>query len=217
MAYLGACHIAGRTDHLLFLLVLMIAAPLAASSGRWRGRRRAGTSLISIGAIVAAFAIGHALALALGTALSTDVAETLIAVALLAAAIHAVRPLFPGREAVVAGAFGVVHGLASGFRLEIEPMHLVVLSLSLPLLLVLARHRAYIAIRYAGAAFAGTAAISWIGECTALAATPIPFAVERIASRAPWILGGLAVIAIAIELNSYRCRARPVPGNRTSP
>ena len=40
-----------------------------------------------------------------------------IAVSILVSAAHAVRPLFPGREAIVAGLFGLVHGMAFSFTL----------------------------------------------------------------------------------------------------
>ena len=38
--------------------------------------------------------------------------EVLIAVSILVSALHALRPIFPGREAWVAAFFGLIHGLA---------------------------------------------------------------------------------------------------------
>ncbi|HEV2380751.1 MAG TPA: HupE/UreJ family protein [Terriglobia bacterium] len=37
--------------------------------------------------------------------------EVLIAVSILVSAIHALRPLFPGKEAGIAAFFGLIHGL----------------------------------------------------------------------------------------------------------
>jgi hypothetical protein len=38
--------------------------------------------------------------------------EVLIAVSILVSAIHAIRPIVPGREAGIAAIFGLIHGLA---------------------------------------------------------------------------------------------------------
>ncbi|MGI5453543.1 HupE/UreJ family protein [Streptomyces sp. CA-249302] len=73
-------------------------------------------------------------------------------------AVHAIRPLFPRHEAVVAGFFGLGHGLVfsfvlaemhlptvqlalslAGFNLGIEAMQLLLVLLAMPSLLVLAR------------------------------------------------------------------------------
>ncbi len=42
----------------------------------------------------------------------------LIALSILLAAVHALRPLFPGREALIAASVGIVHGLAFAATLE---------------------------------------------------------------------------------------------------
>jgi len=75
----------------------------------------------------------------------------LIAVSILVSAVHALRPLFPGREARIAAFFGLIHGLAFAstlgelglgrwerlagilaFNLGIETMQLVVVAATLP-------------------------------------------------------------------------------------
>ncbi|HSD89131.1 MAG TPA: HupE/UreJ family protein, partial [Kofleriaceae bacterium] len=228
---LGIEHIADGTDHLLFLLVLLIPAPLAASAGRWRERRGGRASLIATAKIVTAFTIGHSITLVIGAVfgavLPSAVVETLIGVSILVTAIHALRPVFPGREALVAAAFGLIHGLAFattlasfgvdgtsiaigvlGFNLGVEAMQICVLVLTVPWLLVLARRDRYTYLRVAAATFAILAALAWIAERTSILHTPIPAFVENVASRAPYILAGLATLAIGSELAARLRRKR---------
>jgi hypothetical protein len=77
-------------------------------------------------AISVAFTLGHSVALLVGAYKLVPVPraaiEVLIAASIAIAAIHAIRPLFAGREWLVAAAFGTVHGLAfSESVLLIEP------------------------------------------------------------------------------------------------
>jgi hypothetical protein len=185
--HLGVRHIAEGTDHLLFLLTLLLPAPLLAVANRWNGRATVRRSLKQIVRIVTAFTLGHTLTLALSgfglVRLSSRPVEVLIAVSILVSAIHAIRPLFPGREAIIAASFGLIHGLAFasalnelgvtgwyrlisvfGFNLGIEAMQLAVVSVTLPALLLLGRTRFYSAFRIAGAAFACVASCAWIVE-----------------------------------------------------
>lgn len=114
--HLGVHHIAEGTDHLLFLLTLLLPAPLLALAGRWNGHATVCRSLMQILRIVTAFTLGHSLTLGLSSfdlvRLPSRPVEVLIAVSILVSAIHAMRPLFPGREAIIAASFGLIHGLA---------------------------------------------------------------------------------------------------------
>ncbi|MGI4945977.1 MAG: HupE/UreJ family protein, partial [Janthinobacterium lividum] len=56
---LGMNHIAEGTDHLLFLLTLLLPAPLCAVCGRWRRAGRPAHSVLQIAKIVSAFTVGH--------------------------------------------------------------------------------------------------------------------------------------------------------------
>lgn len=184
MVGLGISHIAEGTDHQLFLLTLLLPAPLLAASGRWRGvvpPRKAARRILGI---TVAFTLGHSLTLILGT-LGLPVpqrpVEALIAVSILIAAVHALRPVFPGREMLVAGSFGLVHGMAFsttlsaldlsgtqlalsllGFNLGIEIMQLIVVLLVLPPLVVLARAPIYPPLRVVAALLTAVAAIGWL-------------------------------------------------------
>lgn len=184
---LGAHHIAQGYDHLLFLLALLLPAPLLAAGGRWTGRRTPAATARALGLIVTAFTLGHSATLVLGAALDLRLpvrpVEAGIAVSVLVSAIHAARPLFAGREPLVAGLFGLVHGLAFatlvgnfglgvlpratailGFNLGIEAVQLAVVIAALPVLIAMARWRHGPRVRVAMAAATGTAALVWLVE-----------------------------------------------------
>lgn len=189
--YLGVHHISEGTDHLLFLLTLLLPAPLLTLAGRWKGGATIRRSLIHILGIVTAFTLGHSLTLALSgfglVRLPSQPVEVLIAVSILVSAVHAIRPLFPGRETIIAASFGLIHGLAFasalnelglrgfyrlisvlGFNLGIEAMQLAVVTITFPALLLLSRTRFYSPFRIAGAGFAcectGTSVTLWTGD-----------------------------------------------------
>ncbi len=216
---LGGHHIRAGTDHLLFLLVLLLPAPLLAAGRRWGpcgGTRR---SLVRLLQIVTAFTLGHSLTLIAGAVgwLRAPVAPVEIAVAgsILVSALHALRPIFPGRETWIAAGFGLVHGLAFatviaefglgpadtawaifGFNLGIELMQLLVVVLTMPWLLLLSRTRAYPAVRVGGAIFAAGAALGWIAERAFALPNPFGPFVEGLAAHGLWLVAGLAVASL---------------------
>jgi hypothetical protein len=217
--HLGVSHIAEGTDHLLFLLVLLLPAPLLACGGRWDRRASVQRSLLQILRIVTAFTLGHSLTLALAAfglvQLPSRPVEVLIAVSILVSAIHAIRPLFPGREAAIAAFFGLIHGLAFasalgdlgfsfsyrlvsllGFNFGIEAMQLTVVAVTLPSLLLLSRIRAYAFLRVGGACFAAIAAIGWIVERSFNTENAIDPFVESVARHAPWIATALLLLSL---------------------
>lgn len=204
--HLGARHIAEGTDHLLFLLTLLLPAPLLAIRGQWAHRATVRQSLVQILRIVTAFTLGHSLTLELSAfglvQLPSRPVEVLIAVSILISAIHATRPLFPGREALIAAFFGLVHGLAFasalnelgvtgwyrgvsllGFNVGIEAMQFVVIAVALPPLLLLSRTSLYPAFRNFGALFAGIASIAWMMERITNSPTLVGQWVQNLANR----------------------------------
>lgn len=243
MIKLGSQHIAEGTDHLLFLLVLLLPAPLLVTGspgphrriGRFGWGRFGGVrySLRHILLIVTAFTIGHSLTLLLGAMgwvrLPAQPVEILIAVSILVSAAHAVRPLFPGREAWIAAGFGLVHGLAFastlanlqldarpmalsilGFNLGIEGMQLVVIGLTIPWLMLLSRTPAYPFIRLTGAFLAAVAAIAWVVERITGQPNFLTKGVEQVANHAPYGLGVLAIIAILLTWRLKQANQLPV-------
>ena len=219
MVELGIRHIAEGTDHLLFLLVLLLPALLLVNNGRWSRFGGVRYSIKRLLLIVTAFTIGHSFTLLLGALswvrLPGQPVEVLIAVSILVSAIHAVRPLFPGREAWVAAGFGLVHGLAFastlanlqldtgpmalsilGFNLGIELMQLLVIALTIPWLILLSRTPVYQYVRVGGALLAGVAAIAWAVERVTGEGSVLTKGVELVAGYAPHALILLAVLAL---------------------
>lgn len=185
MVGVGADHIAHGTDHLLFVLALLLAAVVQPREGRWREGRSTREGLRAIALVVTAFTLGHSLTLALGVAglviVPSRAVEIAIALTLVISALHALRPIFPRREALVAAGFGLVHGLAfaaeladfapdaaalalglAGFNLGIELVQLGLVIAIAPALLILARGPAYRGLRTAGATLIGAAALAWL-------------------------------------------------------
>jgi hypothetical protein len=216
---LGIEHIAEGTDHLLFLLVLLLPAPMLAARGRWREVDTVSRSTWNIVKTVSGFTIGHSLTLAAGATglvtLPSQPIEILIAVSILVSAVHALRPLMRGREFYLAGAFGLIHGLAFAsslqgfgydatalalsllsFNLGIETMQLIVVVATLPWLLLLSRSRFYAPVRIAGAIFGGAAAVGWIGERAWNFPNPIAPAVNFIAAHALLAVAVLAALSV---------------------
>lgn len=182
---LGAQHIATGYDHLLFLLALLLPAPLVASGGAWRERRAVRATFGQLARIVTAFTFGHSITLVGATLggwrLPVAPVEIAIAVSVLVSALHAIRPIFPGREPLIAGAFGLVHGLAFatlvrdagaglassaaglfGFNLGIEIVQLGVVIVVVPPLVLMSRRAIYPAFRTIGGGACALAATIWI-------------------------------------------------------
>jgi len=219
----GFEHVLQGADHLLFLLTLLLTAPVVAVAGRWRR----GTDLLPTGrsvlGVVTSFTLGHSVTLiasALGwVQVPSRLVEVLVAVSVGVAAIHAMRPLVPHGENAIAAGFGLVHGLAfagildnlglSGstsllallaFNVGVELAQLVATALLFPSLYLLARTRAYPLLRTAGAAVALAAATSWVLDRLGVLANPLG-PVETLAIDHPWtVVGGLAILALAIWL-----------------
>ena len=222
---LGMRHIAEGTDHLLFLLVLLLPAPLLVAGSRWGGPISVRKSLLRILAIVTAFTIGHSVTLSLAAMNIVRVperpVEVLIAVSILVSSIHALRPLFPGRESWIVAFFGLIHGLAFAatldrlglthwqrvagvlaFNLGIESMQLLVVAAILPSLLLLSRTRTYPVVRRSGALFAALASVGWIAERLLGVDSHVDTIVNAFAHHAVFA-------ALALFLLSLACRYLP--------
>lgn len=224
-ARLGAHHILEGYDHLLFLLVLLLPAPLLAASGRWAGQRPAGATLFQLAKIVTAFTIGHSVTLVVATlwrwSLPVAPVEIAIALSVLVAAIHAARPILPGREPLIALVFGLVHGLAFatlvqgahagvatsalallGFNLGIELVQLAIVAAVVPALLVLSRYAVYTGVRLVLAAVCAAAALAWIVNRATGLADGLVAAMEAAMAQMIWLVPLSALAALALALRS---------------
>lgn len=220
MVGLGMKHISEGTDHLLFLLTLLLAAPLLVSGTQWGnfgGMRYAFMRLVKI---ITAFTIGHSLTLLAGAVgilrLPSQPIEILIAISILVSAIHAIRPIFPNREMYVAAGFGLIHGLAFantlsdldldakamtlsilGFNIGIELQQLFVVALTIPSLILLSKQpKIYDIIRVGSAILAGIAAIAWVFQRISGKSSFITEGVENVFVYSRWLILGLAILAV---------------------
>lgn len=229
---LGMHHIAEGHDHLLFLIALLLPAPVLAAAGRrWNGYGGMRHTLHNLVAVVTAFTIGHSLTLIggafFGWKLPAQPVEIGIAVSILVSAIHAWRPLFAGREAFVAAGFGLIHGLAFatligrfgldplqkaksilGFNIGIELVQLMVVAAAMPALVLLARTRFYPAVRTTGAVLAGVAAIAWIVERSFGTENPVGRAIDAGLGHAPWLWAALTLGAVVAFYRERRPKPR---------
>jgi hypothetical protein len=181
---LGFHHVSGGLDHLLFLASLLIVAPLRAIEKRWslfQGWRYTTRRFLGISL---AFTAGHSVSLLVGAfawlALPVTPIEIAIALSVLIAAAHAIRPLFAGSEWKIAAGFGLVHGLAFsetlsgggldavtrasivlGFNLGVEGAQLVAMACAVPLLYA-SRWRGFHVLRITAMSGVAVLAVLWI-------------------------------------------------------
>ncbi len=187
MVSLGITHIAEGTDHLLFLLTLLLPAMLLAENKQWGKYAGLKLSAFNLLKIVTAFTIGHSITLLLGTLhwlqLPVKPIEILIAVTILVSAIHAFLPIYPKKEVWVAGGFGLIHGMAFaetltnlelsagqmalsilGFNIGIELLQLLIILVVFPILVLLSKSHYYTFIRRAGSVAMIVIALLWMIE-----------------------------------------------------
>jgi hypothetical protein len=219
MVSLGAKHIAEGTDHLLFLLVLLLPIPLLVDNKKWNQSKAIKPSLIHIFKIVTAFTFGHSLTLLIGSVganiLPSKIIEVLIAVSILVSAVHAIKPIFEGKEVLIALGFGFIHGLAFansitdlqlsptklllsilGFNIGIELMQLLVIVAVIPWLILMSRSNFYSFCRITGAILAAVAAVGWILERLKEESNIITELISKLANHSIWLLCFLVVFSL---------------------
>jgi hypothetical protein len=185
----GAEHIAEGTDHLLFLLLLLIVAPLTVQSRHWSTLRPVKQALRHTALVITSFTLGHTVTLVLGStgmlAVPGQPVEVAVALTIAIAAVHAWRPLFALAEAWMALGFGLIHGMAFSasltgaglsvwqhgqallaFNLGIEAMQLLALLVVMTPLLMVGRMQAgwYGWLRRGASVLASALALAWIAE-----------------------------------------------------
>lgn len=112
---LGMEHIFIGTDHILFVLVLLLPAVMVFSlADGWAPVPSFKEGLWRVLKIATSFTIAHSITLALGglgiIELPSKLVETIIALSIVATAFHNLKPIFANREALIAFAFGIFHG-----------------------------------------------------------------------------------------------------------
>ena len=233
MARLGFHHVLDGADHLLFLCTLLLPAPLVVASGRWHRGAGARSSVRKVLHVVTAFTIGHSstlIATSLGwITVPGRPVEILIAVSVAVSAVHAIRPLVRGGEAVIAATFGLIHGMAFAgiladlgldgstslvallaFNVGIELAQLAATACIFPSLHLLSTRSSYATVRTGGASIALVAAGGWLLERLGLIANPFE-GVEHALIEHPWsVVVAVALLAVAIRTFDRR-RVAPGP------
>jgi HupE / UreJ protein len=201
--------------------VLLLPAMLLVNGKQWGQFGGTKYSVVRLLKIVTAFTIGHSITLLIGAfgwlRLPTQPVEILIAFSILISAIHAIYPIFPGKEIYIAAGFGLVHGLAFasvlanlnldagamalsilGFNIGIELMQLFVVIITVPWLILLSKTAVYKWVRIAGAIFAAIASLAWIAERSWGKANFITILIQHIVPNTYWAVILLAVSAFAV-------------------
>ena len=184
---LGIDHIEIGTDHILFILVLVLPSVLVARGMQWSPAPNFSSSLWRVLKIATMFTIAHSITLTLGglgvVDLPTKPVEVLIAVSIAAAAAHNLWPKFANREWLIAFGFGLFHGLGFagllsdlgldrtrrfssllGFNVGIELGQLAIIILIFPVLFILRRTWIYMWILRLGSVLMAVVAFGWMFE-----------------------------------------------------
>lgn len=151
----GVWHIWIGFDHILFLMALLLPAVLKREKREWRGVESLKPAFMNVLKIVTAFTVAHSVTLTLAALdlinLPTRFVESVIALSVAVAAANNVWPVMQGKNWVMAGGFGLIHGfgfasvlgdfglaktnLASalvGFNIGVELGQMVIVALFLP-------------------------------------------------------------------------------------
>ena len=220
---LGFDHVVEGADHILFLIVLVLPAPLLIGKDRrWSETGTIRGALRHVLAVSTAFFVGHSVTLALSTfelvwAPARPV-EVVIAVSIAVGAIHAIRPLIRRGEVVIAVAFGLVHGLAFAeildglalagspvvtllaFNIGVELAQLAIVALVLPGVILLSRTSHYHWFRIGLAAVSLIAAAGWVAERVELFDNPLGGAEEFLIDHPLEVVVAFTTVAAALKV-----------------
>jgi hypothetical protein len=183
---LGAEHIEIGSDHILFILALLLPSVLVFSRlAGWQPSASFGSSLWRVLKIVTMFTVAHTITLTLGglgiVEFSPVLVETVIAVSIILAALHNIRPVFVNKEWIIAFVFGLFHGFGFagllgdlgltqsrqfvsllGFNVGIELGQATIILMVFPALFIARRTRAYLPAMYAGSVVLIVVASAWV-------------------------------------------------------
>jgi hypothetical protein len=213
MFRLGVEHIKNGTDHLLFIITLLLPACLL-----FRVRHLLG--------LITAFTIGHSITLLIGVLglvkIPVQLIEIIIAVSILVSAVHAITPLFSGKEIFIALGFGFIHGLAFsetlqnlhltsmdlalsvlGFNLGIEAMQIVVIALIIPWFIIMSRTRYFRIVKNSFASLVSLAAIGWIAQRVTGSSNMVSETTDKLLLFSPWLILGLCLLSLALFVISF--------------
>jgi len=164
---LGVDHIRTGPDHIFFIFVLLLPAVLILVAGVWYPAPAFAGSLWRVVIVATMFTLAHSITFTLAgldilPLPPAKLTETVIAVSIVVAALHNLKPFFGHSEWAIAFVFGLFHGMGfAGFveELEIDQAtklvsllgrnvgieigQIVIIVLTLPALYILSRTRFY--------------------------------------------------------------------------
>lgn len=182
---LGVEHIRIGSDHILFILALVMPAVLVfRRPNGWLPSASFGSSLWRVLKIVTMFTLAHTITLTLGglgiVEFPPALVETVIAISIALAALHNIRPVFVNKEWIIAFGFGLFHGFGFagllaelgltqsrqfvsllGFNLGIEIGQAVIIILIFPALFLARRTRVYLPAMWFGSIVLIIVALLW--------------------------------------------------------
>ena len=192
---LGVWHIWIGLDHILFIVALILPSVVrrdpkeqgAYGTSVWHPVEKFRPAFLYIIKIVTFFTIAHSITLALGALeivnLPGRYVEALIAFSIGLAALHNIRPIFRGKEWVIAFVFGLFHGLGFasvmgdkglgtdflawsllGFNLGVEIGQLLIICAVFPVLFLLRKTRFYRWLIIVGSVLLILIALYWTVE-----------------------------------------------------
>ncbi len=189
---LGVDHIRIGTDHIFFILVLLVPAVLISRSvtNKWEPSETFGTSLWRVLKIATMFTIAHSITLTIVGLGVVDIPgdavkwiEAAIAFSIVLAALHNLYPVFHDSEHLLAFGFGLFHGLGFagllselglgrsnklssllGFNVGVELGQIAIILLVFPLLFLLRRTRWYQPFATMGSVALAFVAMVWTIE-----------------------------------------------------
>jgi len=155
-AHEGVHHIWSGSDHLLFLLALLLPAVVRRGAAGWQAVNGLRTVMLDVAAVVTAFTVAHSITLSLAAlqivTLPSRLVESMIAASVALAAINNLVPVVSDRRWAVAFLFGLVHGFGfagaltdlglvdgahllalAGFNLGVEAGQIAIVALFLPI------------------------------------------------------------------------------------
>jgi hypothetical protein len=184
----GVRHIWTGLDHVLFLVALLLTAPLIRTESGWLPRPAFSDVARRIAWIVTAFTVAHSLTLVLAVLDVVRVpgrwVEAAIAASVFLAAWNNLRPFLPDHAAAIALGFGLIHGFGFAgaladlglprqalgstlfaFNVGVELGQLAIVAVALPVLHRARRSGAYVPwILHGGSFLIAWLAVIWLVE-----------------------------------------------------
>jgi len=190
----GVWHIWIGTDHIFFLIALILPAVVRrrreenlSLTESWKPVDRFKSAFLYIIKIITFFTIAHTITLSLAAlqiiSLPGWIVESIIAFSIGLAALHNIRPIFKGRDWVIAFVFGLFHGFGFasvlgdigltdeflvysllGFNIGVEIGQLIIIALIFPVLYLIRKWKSYPKLLIGGSIFLILASMYWIVE-----------------------------------------------------